>query len=670
MGDRQLAVYLSIRNPFEGDYSNYDGIQGGTTDKAFTEIREALIRDGYDGIITREDGEIVEYAAFFPTQIKSVNNRGTFDADNPNILYQAASSTMEELYPEGGTTGGFTLAALRRPDFVKQRGKRVAVQALTQMIGKSDVKQADRAVMLEAMERFKDQKSILYDDFEKAVAEGLVPFERIETDEYADYGYDRLYGEDAEREDQYSGEDAGREGRYSVVLNMPNVNHGQKGHWGDVYGDRKDVGLFGHLRVWLDGDTAFIAEMQSDVFQHGKFDSASIKEAATEKARRDRDYGLKIIRDRMFDEVHKKRIAVGNNFSRLAGESNRRFDKRIDALKNELDKATADIEKARDREIEAVEAGIDRQRPQSNLDKEDIKARRRELSEPLREKYRRIRSERGLVTGNSAHYHALDELNRAYQKELGELVEKHGLLYPDDVNEKMARAKQEAYGVIKGIKDKYDKLLGEAKDKYNGAIEPIMEQKRDASKEIAGREREAQKALDAEERRLRNGEGVPAWATEREKIVEDAYRKEIALAETAKMSREGRLLEGFSGGFEDRLIREAVNEAALAGKDYAAFPTAETLSVIEGYSAIEGDEDLSKYEGVWGVTMMRLTSFRARRRRFRDDKNGASYSPSRDPRHGACGGRGKVKCLRGEGRYSFIEYAYIMNHFFCLACRA
>ncbi|MDR1947624.1 MAG: hypothetical protein LBQ51_10745 [Desulfovibrio sp.] len=98
MGDRQIAVYLSIKNPFEGNYSNYKGIKGGSTDNAFTEIREALIRDGYDGIIMREDGEIVEYVAFSPTQIKSVNNRGTWNPNDPRILYQFAGeqSRMSE----------------------------------------------------------------------------------------------------------------------------------------------------------------------------------------------------------------------------------------------------------------------------------------------------------------------------------------------------------------------------------------------------------------------------------------------------------------------------------------------------------------------------------------------------------------------------------------------
>ena len=43
---------------------------------------DALKNMGYDGFI--KDNEIV---AFSPEQIKSVNNQGSFDANNPNIYY-------------------------------------------------------------------------------------------------------------------------------------------------------------------------------------------------------------------------------------------------------------------------------------------------------------------------------------------------------------------------------------------------------------------------------------------------------------------------------------------------------------------------------------------------------------------------------------------------------
>lgn len=124
-GSKQMACYLSIKNPlndetynpakfiepvykvFYGDnYKNYmkgsdnwTGYIEGKLDTLYglRELMQGLQYDkgldviefykslGYDGI---QDGHI--WIAFKPEQIKSVDNRGTFDAENPNIYYQSA----------------------------------------------------------------------------------------------------------------------------------------------------------------------------------------------------------------------------------------------------------------------------------------------------------------------------------------------------------------------------------------------------------------------------------------------------------------------------------------------------------------------------------------------------------------------------------------------------
>jgi hypothetical protein len=65
-------------------------------ENAARDFTEGLKAKGYDGIIT-EGGEIV---AFSPTQIKSVNNRGTWDPNDPRILYQPKLNGMS---PEAKT---------------------------------------------------------------------------------------------------------------------------------------------------------------------------------------------------------------------------------------------------------------------------------------------------------------------------------------------------------------------------------------------------------------------------------------------------------------------------------------------------------------------------------------------------------------------------------------
>lgn len=73
-------------------------------DEAITNFVNSLKEQGYDGIIiqdTRFDADSAEantnnqYVAFYPEQIKSVDNRGTFDAQDPNIYYQLKNNPKE-----------------------------------------------------------------------------------------------------------------------------------------------------------------------------------------------------------------------------------------------------------------------------------------------------------------------------------------------------------------------------------------------------------------------------------------------------------------------------------------------------------------------------------------------------------------------------------------------
>ncbi len=79
-----VHVFLSIQNPFVAQ----------SNPSAFDAKRLAELKDqGFDGLVwsDQEFGEFVEVIAFDPAQIKSVHNRGTFDANDPRILYQSAS---------------------------------------------------------------------------------------------------------------------------------------------------------------------------------------------------------------------------------------------------------------------------------------------------------------------------------------------------------------------------------------------------------------------------------------------------------------------------------------------------------------------------------------------------------------------------------------------------
>ena len=90
-----MPVYLSIQNPAEINLPDREtGRMSRSSDvRAMLEQAQA---DGHDGAVIRgwSDGSgDVQWVAFTPTQIKSVNNRGTFDLNDPRILFQDGADT-------------------------------------------------------------------------------------------------------------------------------------------------------------------------------------------------------------------------------------------------------------------------------------------------------------------------------------------------------------------------------------------------------------------------------------------------------------------------------------------------------------------------------------------------------------------------------------------------
>ncbi len=108
---RVMDVYLSLKNPLIVEPNSVIEIFGEKIEitdafdfftqldirQSEQETKEELLKLGYDGIILRDtnvDTPFMKdihdvYVAFDNTQIKAVNNRGTFDAENPNIYYQS-----------------------------------------------------------------------------------------------------------------------------------------------------------------------------------------------------------------------------------------------------------------------------------------------------------------------------------------------------------------------------------------------------------------------------------------------------------------------------------------------------------------------------------------------------------------------------------------------------
>ena len=93
-GRNIMPVYLSLQNPLVADFASVDGeMRVGYLDRLAVKAR----KEGHDGLILRNISDSpkggitsTHYAVFDPTQIKSINNRGTFDPNDARILFQSA----------------------------------------------------------------------------------------------------------------------------------------------------------------------------------------------------------------------------------------------------------------------------------------------------------------------------------------------------------------------------------------------------------------------------------------------------------------------------------------------------------------------------------------------------------------------------------------------------
>ncbi len=105
-GPQTIPVYLSLQNPktYKGWDDHVEAVRaakGDTIEDKYKSLRKQLEREGYDGIAVKNsdtDGGGVrdDFVAFSPTQIKSIFNRGTWDASDPNISFSKRQATPEE----------------------------------------------------------------------------------------------------------------------------------------------------------------------------------------------------------------------------------------------------------------------------------------------------------------------------------------------------------------------------------------------------------------------------------------------------------------------------------------------------------------------------------------------------------------------------------------------
>jgi hypothetical protein len=104
-GSQIYPTYLSVKNPYVESVMDHMDMNVWSAAK-IKKWKQSLIDEGYDGVYIKPSKSMPGYedgvwVAFEPTQIKSATgNRGTFDPNNPNMLYQeevsASQSQMEQ----------------------------------------------------------------------------------------------------------------------------------------------------------------------------------------------------------------------------------------------------------------------------------------------------------------------------------------------------------------------------------------------------------------------------------------------------------------------------------------------------------------------------------------------------------------------------------------------
>jgi ADP-Ribosyltransferase in polyvalent proteins len=94
-GGSVMPVFLSIQNPASPEDVKRVRQELSWYDTDFSKkTRDALIREGFDGVIAPSEVYSTEYVAFYPEQIKSATgNRGTFDPANPDITFSLEDVT-------------------------------------------------------------------------------------------------------------------------------------------------------------------------------------------------------------------------------------------------------------------------------------------------------------------------------------------------------------------------------------------------------------------------------------------------------------------------------------------------------------------------------------------------------------------------------------------------
>ncbi|MDR1921448.1 MAG: hypothetical protein LBS31_06865, partial [Candidatus Adiutrix sp.] len=174
----------------------------------------------------------------------------TFGGSDPDVETNERRRTYFQSPLAAPLAAPLTLSAW--PVLAKHNGKTMPARQLREIITNAQIKNQDRELLLDFLRLYPDSQKINFDDFREAVNMTLEPLGRVSESRYADVGLDKVSLPPRGRDDA----------DYSLILQDPSIEHGSTKHWSELAKN-----AFGHLRFWLRGEVAYVAEIQSDYFQ-------------------------------------------------------------------------------------------------------------------------------------------------------------------------------------------------------------------------------------------------------------------------------------------------------------------------------------------------------------------------------------------------------------------
>lgn len=141
--ERVISAYLKVENPYRMKLSEAQAVETPTEAKA---LRAKLESAGHDGI---QIPEAKTWIAFKPEQVKSVDNRGSFDASNPDIRFSRAGERDAGEAPRPSFIDRVTGAV--RPSEAQRAARAVhdaakALKETARNVARSAWAQRDRAI--------------------------------------------------------------------------------------------------------------------------------------------------------------------------------------------------------------------------------------------------------------------------------------------------------------------------------------------------------------------------------------------------------------------------------------------------------------------------------------------------------------------------------------------